>query len=381
MSRNDQYRQLIADVRTAYQSGQRELKWCDECQEVNLWNYWQGHGHLDARIMLVGQDWGCPWDAGAAAVMRNIQAMNCGQSVSYMCENENPTDRNLIELFHSIGFDILTDDSRLFFTNFVMGYRVKGTSGNFKKSWAMADAEYFRRLVEIIRPRILLCLGKDTLKSVLGCFDSTVSNKVSYNCVIESEKNPVVVSLSDGVPVYVFALAHCGVMGTLNRNRGSGDKLSLNRQKNDWAKVLPVFWSDPQLMNTYWKPAIELLREIETSEEKRDWCKEYSAYAPQADKHGLMRDIERFIEETYKNGVVIGNYHEIMKSLNLNERQIIKAEKVWTDTLPLYGAAAGLAYHFRRDHFCEGSLISDSIANGCVLRLMERLYKLLTATP
>ena len=59
MSRNDQYRQLIADVRTAYQSGQRELKWCDECQEVNLWNYWQGHGHLDARIMLVGQDWGC----------------------------------------------------------------------------------------------------------------------------------------------------------------------------------------------------------------------------------------------------------------------------------------------------------------------------------
>lgn len=94
-----------------------------------------------------------------------------------------------------------------------------------------------------------------------------------------------------------------------------------------------------------------------------------------------MRDIERFIEETYKNGVVIGNYHEIMKSLNLNERQIVKAEKVWIDTLPLYGAAAGLAYHFHRDHFCEGSLISDSIANGCVLRLMERLYKLLTATP
>ena len=79
--------------------------------------------------------------------------------------------------------------------------------------------------------------------------------------------------------------------------------------------------------------------------------------------------------------MVIGNYHEIMKNLNLNERQIVKAEKVWIDTLPLYGAAAGLAYHFRRDHFCEGGLISDSIANGCVLRLMERLYKLLTATP
>ena len=138
MSKNDQYRQLIDDVRTAYRSAQRELKWCDECQEINLWTYWQGRGHLDARIMLVGQDWGCPWDAGAAEVMRNVQAMNRGQSIGYMRENENPTDRNLIELFRSIGFDILTDDSRLFFTNFVMGYRVKGTSGNFKKSWVAA---------------------------------------------------------------------------------------------------------------------------------------------------------------------------------------------------------------------------------------------------
>lgn len=103
MSRNDQYRQLIADVRTAYQSGQRELKWCDECQEVNLWNYWQGHGHLDARIMLVGQDWGCPWDAGAAAVMRNIQAMNCGQSVSYMCEMKTQRMGILLNSFTRLG--------------------------------------------------------------------------------------------------------------------------------------------------------------------------------------------------------------------------------------------------------------------------------------
>ena len=55
MSKNDQYRQLIADVRTVYQSEQRELKWCDECQEINLWTYWQGRRHLDARIMLWGR--------------------------------------------------------------------------------------------------------------------------------------------------------------------------------------------------------------------------------------------------------------------------------------------------------------------------------------
>ena len=85
--------------------------------------------------------------------------------------------------------------------------------------------------------------GDVCLMSVTGChrqgevIDSTISHKMSYNRVIESEKNPVVVKLSDGMPVYVFALAHCGVMGTLNRNRGSGDKLLLDRQKNDWARV------------------------------------------------------------------------------------------------------------------------------------------------
>lgn len=381
MSKNDQYRELVSDICTAYQSGQRELKWCEECEEVNLWNYWQGREHLDARIMLVGQDWGCPWDAGAAAVMRNVQAMKQGQSVSYMQDNENPTDRNLIELFRSIGFDILEDDPRLFFTNFVMGYRSKGTSGNFKRSWALEDAEYFRRLVEIIRPRILLCLGKDTLKSVLACFGGTVPNKMSYNRIIESENNPAVVRLSDGTPVYVFALAHCGVMGTLNRNRGSADKRSLNRQKNDWARVLPAFWSDPQLLRTYWEPAIQMLREIEASEEKREWCRAYSAYTSQADTYGIARNLRHFTKDTYRNGVVIGSYRKVMERLELDERQVLAAEKEWVDTLSISGAAASLAYHFRRDHFCEGSLINDSIANGCMLRLMEQIYKLLTAMP
>ena len=87
------------------------------------------------------------------------------------------------------------------------------------------------------------------------------------------------------------------------------------------------------------------------------------------------------MNDTYKNGVVIGNYREMMDRLNLDDQQVVKAESAWVDTLSLYGAVACLAYHFRRDHFCEGSLINDSVANGCVLRLMERIYKLLVAMP
>ena len=66
-----------------------------------------------------------------------------------------------------------------------------------------------------------------------------------------------------------------------------------------------------------------------------------------------------------------------MDELGLEEEKIIRSESDWVEQLSVNGAAACLAYHFRRDHFCEGSLIQNGLANGCILRLMERLYSLL----
>ena len=69
MEKEKQYRELIADVKRFYESEARlhqheplYLGWYDGCEEINLWTYWQGRGCLDARIMLVGQDWGSPGD-------------------------------------------------------------------------------------------------------------------------------------------------------------------------------------------------------------------------------------------------------------------------------------------------------------------------------
>ena len=76
---------------------------------------------------------------------------------------------------------------------------------------------------------------------------------------------------------------------------------------------------------------------------------------------------------------MIADYWEKMSELGLDEKNVMRAEKEWVEQLSIEGAAACLAYHFRRDHFCEGSLIQEGIADGCILRLMERLYKLLSA--
>lgn len=124
-----------------------------------------------------------------------------------------------------------------------------------------------------------------------------------------------------------------------------------------------------------------MLREIEASEEKREWCRAYSAYTSQADTYGIAHNLRQFMKDTYRNGVVIGSYRKVMERLELDERQVLAAEKGWVDILSISGAAACLAYHFLQDRFYEGSLINGSVANGCVLRLMDQIYKLLTAIP
>ena len=57
----------------------------------------------------------------------------------------------------------------------------------------------------------------------------------SYNSFVESEQNPVVIPLQSGKTAAAFAVAHCGKIGTMNRNRTGNHKSSqdLARQIED----------------------------------------------------------------------------------------------------------------------------------------------------
>jgi hypothetical protein len=61
----------------------------------------------------------------------------------------------------------------------------------------------------------------------------------NYNAFITGKHNPVEVSLSSGQKAYVFAEAHCGAMGTLNRSRLK-DPAGINGialQVKDWTRI------------------------------------------------------------------------------------------------------------------------------------------------
>lgn len=245
--KQERYWELIRRVRESYADHPGGLSWYDDCKEINLWTYWQGRDCGKVRILLVGQDWGAIANEENRAVIENVRRINSGKKQSYMEHNHNPTDRNLIELFHAIGYDICSDQSpnaELFFTNFILGYRQKVSSRNCRDEWIAHDAPFFKELVELLEPDFVFCLGQQTFLGALLALEVERPHMGTYNAFIRSESNPIRVTLPNGVMTKICALAHCGKLGTLNRNRKSNelDKNSsdfcLDNQIQDWKWVI-----------------------------------------------------------------------------------------------------------------------------------------------
>ena len=239
------YDVLVQSVKRCSQchglKGNVTLQGCDFCEEINLWSYWEGgRDRLSATVLLVGQDWGdCYSDDH---IRPFIDAQKSGTSSShYMDNNLSITDRNLAELFESIGYDILQDmngtrsSRELFFTNFVLCYRSKGLSGGFRNAWLRNCSDYFRRLVSIIEPKVILCLGRKVYEGVMKALDGqeAIPGWKIYNERLDAR----VPSIAADRNCVVFPLAHCGIMGTNTRNRGKSFKDILDIQKQDWQEI------------------------------------------------------------------------------------------------------------------------------------------------
>ena len=242
------YKSLVEDVQRCNKSdkcnenSKVQLERCKICNEINLWSYWQGGiGHLDADILLVGQDWGRFNDRNYHELRNIISGNPLSDSTTkrYYELNQSlfTTDSNLCELFETIGIKNIAckREPRVFFTNFVLCYRTKESSmsGSFNNKWADNCSEYFVRLVNIIEPKVTICLGKSVFRSVMKAANMSLPRK-NYNTIIETCTQKVKIG---NVTCMVFPMAHCGTLGTFNRNRGSIET-GLTLQKKDWLKIL-----------------------------------------------------------------------------------------------------------------------------------------------
>lgn len=257
--RKAEYAKLCGEVNTAYQklekdnesnsNGKTYMRAFPDCKEINLWAYWQGYNAMAPKILVVGQDFGCPFgssfgnEAEYQELIRKTEQDGGLHYFDFFGDKKlSATDVNLAALLRSLGrgYDNVIgqryDD--LFFTNICLGYRNIGNSGGFKRSWITnIEKSAYPKLLGILKPKVIICLGQHTYDYFLNVMETAdTRNRSNFNQFIEENcKNPFRVK-----DIPVFAVAHCGAMGTLNRNRA---KCSENEKVTTDLKIQIEDWS------------------------------------------------------------------------------------------------------------------------------------------
>jgi len=110
-------------------------------------------------------------------------------------------------------------------------------------------------------------------------------------------------------------------------------------------------------------------------EDLNRFFQEFNVYNPPQGHQGKYKILDECFHEAYDCNVVIKDYGQIVEDGNLSDRDISRPTKEWTASLTVKQILGAIAWHFRRDHFCEGSWISDSVANGHMMVLVDQLLE------
>ena len=175
--------------------------------------------------MVIGQDYGQKEDGVAIEVC------------SY-ADSTNHTDRKLRKLIEC-AFDKSMDEMPLFFTNMANCYRKKRTSGGMHSGWLPICAnKYMERLIRIIRPKIIIVLGRSAFEALhcmqnlsVKCLDPIKSGKESYAEMIQHRYQ---IDLGDK-KIDVFPVYHPGANSQMNR--------TFEQQLEDWKKISKYYKS------------------------------------------------------------------------------------------------------------------------------------------
>lgn len=231
LSRQERYRWLVNEVKNAYPQeptgAVNEFIWCKDCQdEINLWTYWQGQGCLEPEILLVGQDWGNPDSPVGVKCLQNIRNRR-----PYMEDNSFPSDIHLAELFQkALNIDISKKCEQLFFTNLVLGYRTGKNTGELKATQFSHDLGFFKTLVNILQPKVVVCLGEKVFTYALRAYGERVPFIGKYNDALNDRNNHVEIE-----GIHFIGMSHCGNYGC--KNRVGVHLRGMEQQIEDWKEI------------------------------------------------------------------------------------------------------------------------------------------------
>ena len=119
------------------------------------------------------------------------------------------------------------------------------------------------------------------------------------------------------------------------------------------------------------KKYIPVLQMIEEDMDLNNACKNHSVYCEDKEHPALISYLyNAFMREAYEADIVVKNYSELVYECD-GVNWIGAPTDSDLSRLDAEHLLGCIAWHFRADHFCEGSLIADSIAKGHMLRMLK----------
>lgn len=191
-----------------------------DCDEINAWAQWQNN--LDARILLVGLDWGS----------QEFYSKQKGR------DSTGPTNNNVVDLFKSIGYDVepINEDDvypnrckktkALFFTNFIQCLKPGKMQASIAEEVAEECKDFTKELIKIIKPKAVIALGELPSKKIAASFNKPFPS--NWKEAVEDECG---IELDSKNQIRLFPVYHCGARG-VNVNRKG-----IELHKKDWQKI------------------------------------------------------------------------------------------------------------------------------------------------
>ena len=262
---NTEYKKLISEAKSYYEGRPDELRnikngnvvfdliWYKGLSnEINLWSYWQGAGVDHPEVMIVGQDFGSCKGELFEQCVKSYAGDGKILSEKYITEihknKKNKTDNMLLELTEKgLGkkYSARTPgNENLFMTNLCLGYRTGDKmSGGDLNPFLKHDSLYISKLIELKRPKVVICIGKDTFFNLGYAFpelkDSILAIKKNFWKSLDEGRN-YVDSTAWGFRMY--GVAHTGSFGTMNRRKYCTIKdaekyTGMGLMLNDWKRI------------------------------------------------------------------------------------------------------------------------------------------------
>ena len=184
-----------------------------DSDQIGPWSLWQGN--LDSDIVVVGQDWG------------DISYFEKGKGRDKPAGNR--TNENLQTLLKEIGVEIQKpcepQNQVVFLTNIILCLKTDRMQGRVDDQWfTNCSRGFFRPLMEIIRPKVIIALGKKTSEAILALYGISYSKSAPFSKMLD--KSPYNLANT----AMLFPVYHCGAR-SVNLNR------SMPEQREDWSKI------------------------------------------------------------------------------------------------------------------------------------------------